>query len=621
MSSTHRRKKWLKRTLIGVVGLLAVAFIAFKLIGLDEARQYVIDRVEKRTNGRYSLILEDLDFSLWGGNLHLGNGKLQRDHSVDTYTGTAFLDKFDIDAEFTSLDVSTFKLILFLLTQEIDVYDMSLVDPRLVITKNQDFSADSSAIAQMRKEEVLADSTALEELKEATREFFPPITVEALNIENGSFEFYGGIVDYPIQMVDGVNLNLTGLYYEDGKNNYSADKLDFRVDTAGTLLSKNTARLTVGGVQVTKDTVHINHLHYGHIVSPDMVNRFKGFRASWLDVQVQHLDLPKLDLESMAAEQAVILPKLEIADVQLKLRKDKRDLRINPAYKALPHELLRDIPVPIFLDSLIVQNAFLDIEMLAPKAIQYGKLTIDTAHLLVTNITNIPDRLSANENMRLRLDAKVNKFAPASAEFNFDLDSPDEEYTCALYAGPMDATLLNNFIGSQFFIEFKSGYVRRLDLRYNGNKRANTGELDFEYQNLRIRKLQNADEFVGDSKTHRGFLAWLGNVIVSNDHTADMKKYKTSLVYYEREFNRDFLHGMVMSLLSGITGTLGFGMQNEEKVQKKLDSLDDTDMAESALKAQDKADAVDRKKEKERKKDARQQQKADKKKKKNGGKQ
>ena len=608
--------KWIRIILISIAVLLLASWIAFKLIGLDEAREYVIERVAKKTSGRYSLSLDELDFSLLGGYLHLGQGKFQRDHSVDTYTGTAFLDKFDIDAEFTSLDVSTFKLILFILTQEIDVYDMSLVDPRLVITKNQHYSADSAAVAQMRKDGVLADSSALDELKEASQEFFPPITVEALNIRNGSFEFYGGIVDYPIQFVSGVNLNLTGLYYEDGKNNYSANKLDFRVDTAATLLSNNTAFLGIDDLKVTKDTVHIKNLRYLNIVPPEVVNRTKGFRASWWDIRATDIDLPQLDLNSMAEQKAIVLPRLDIADLKMQYRKDKRELKINPAYKPLPLELLQDIPIPVTLDTLLVKEAFLDVEMLAPKAIKYGRLTVDSASLLVTNLTNDPDRIAQNDQLQLRLDAKINKVAPAFAEFKFDLDSPDEEYTCELYAGPMDATLLNNFIGSQFFIEFKTGYVRRLDMRYTGNKRANTGEMDFEYVNLRIRKLENAEEYIADGKSNRGFVAWLGNVIISKDHTANMKKYKPSLIYYEREFNRDFVHGMIESLLSGVAGTLGFGVQNEEKVQKRLDALDDSDMAESAQKAQDKADAVDRKKENELRKEERQRNKAEKKKKK-----
>jgi len=492
-------------------------------------------------------------------------------------------------------------LLRFAVFKQINFSDLELLDPHLSITKNEDYvddevarSGDSNIMATNTQgtSNELADSLALQELKEATVEFFPPIKVDHLSILGGSFTFFGGGVNYPIQTVNGLNLQVKGVYYEDGKRIFTAEDLSFEVDSASILVSQNMAKLSFEGLHVSTSDMHIDRLHYRHIISPAAVNRIKGFRASWLNIEVSHIDLPFVDVEKMIEHNSLLIPKLNIQKVDVHFFKHKLEQRINPAYKALPQELIKGIPFRFALDSLVVYDASILVEMLAAGAKAPGRLTLDTSRLTITNVTNIPSRIEVNPVMELNLTTKLMREVPASVNFKFKLNSDDLGYSTILKAGPLNAKVLNDFIGSQFFIDFRSGYIDRIDLIYRGNKRANFGKMHFDYTNLRLGQLENAEKYI-DGKPRTKFLSGVANMIIPKNNMPGMKKYHTGLVYYEREYNRDFMHGMIMSLLSGILSTLGVGNQNEEKIRQKMNALNDQSMQDSAEKAQHKADQAD----------------------------
>jgi hypothetical protein len=62
------------------------------------------------------------------------------------------------------------------------------------------------------------------------------------------------------------------------------------------------------------------------------------------------------------------------------------------------------------------------------------------------------------------------------------------------------------------------------------------------------------------------------------------------VIYYEKEYNRDFIHGTIMSLLSGAESSFGLKTKNLEKREEEAAQLDATDTEQSAQKALEKAE-------------------------------
>jgi len=126
--------------------------------------------------------------------------------------------------------------------------------------------------------------------------------------------------------------------------------------------------------------------------------------------------------------------------------------------------------------------------------------------------------------------------------------------------------------------------------------------MTFEYSDLKVRKLSGHEKYI-DGKPKTGFFAMVGNMLIPKNRSQEAKNYKVAAVYYEKEYNRDMLHGTIMSMLSGIMSSVGLSSKNISKMEEKASKLDDSDTQKSAEKAQQKADKVDQQKQLDKEKE------------------
>ena len=93
-----------------------------------------------------------------------------------------------------------------------------------------------------------------------------------------------------------------------------------------------------------------------------------------------------------------------------------------------------------------------------------------------------------------------------------------------------------------------------------------------------------------EGKPNTGFIAGVGNILIPSNRSRQTKGYKQAVIYYEKEYNRDFVHGNAMSIVSGLASSVGFGSKNLGKKQQKASQLDETSTLNSAEKALKKAE-------------------------------
>ena len=108
---------------------------------------------------------------------------------------------------------------------------------------------------------------------------------------------------------------------------------------------------------------------------------------------------------------------------------------------------------------------------------------------------------------------------------DFDITNMDDYFTVSGRATDFDLTLLNEFIGSQFYIKFKSGHLDLLGFDMYGNNYQTEGKLDLEYKKLAVEKLAK-DEVYSDEQKRRGLLIGLGNMLIDHNKNRADKNYR-----------------------------------------------------------------------------------------------
>lgn len=585
--------------------LIIVALFLFRVFSPSYLIPYLIQQVDDETNGRYTLAVssDSLKIRFINMTVHLGQIEFTRNSDVSAYSGIELFDKFDINARFKSFDIQALNLVRYAFSEKAVVEMIRLSDPEITIRKNRNYKPPNSskdkqpasATINARDDSVkydLADSLAWKEFQQAGKSFLPHIVVERFKIENANFDFYGGRVTYPIRKVRGLSFDLKEFQLLKNKDIEISD-VSLNIDSVTTLLSKNTARLSIEGFEFHPETFHIDSLHFGHVIDKYRINAIKGFRASWLDIGVKDFNIEGLHPNTFFSDSIIFIDKASIGRVHLNLFKDKEDPKINPDYKALPQEQIRSIPAKIRIDTFEVKRADLIIDMEAPTANTPGQITVDNVELMINNVTNIPEKLAQDPMMNVHISARIMDQIPVTMNYILKTDSEEDLFWATCEVGAFKASVLNDFIGSQFFIQFKSGKIESLEFEIEGNNKANVGTMDFEYSNLKVQKLKGHEKYI-DGKPKTGFFVAMGNMLIPTNRSKVKKKYKTAAIYYEKEYNRDIIHGTVMSIVSGLMSSMGFSSKNVEKKKKQAATLDNTSTQKSADKAVKKAEKADK---------------------------
>ncbi len=602
-------KRLLKLITIVISSIIVLIFAALLLIRIyspDYFVPYLIEKVHEETKGRYTLSInsDSVKVHLISMSLNLGASELKRDTTVEDYSGIPLLDKFDVSVRLESIKINSFRLLSLLLNKKIIIDAIQLNEPNITIRKNIHYHPESDSVIvndsisdlqiSYDADSLLADTLAWEEFHDSRDAATPYIRFNNFSIEGASFAFYDGRKSKPIQEVYGLDFKVKR-FVSDEYDDIEVEDALIHIDSASSLVSKNLARLTLKGLNIHPDSIHLDYLHFGHIVNRYSLNRIKGFRASWLNVDVKDIDINGIHPGKLISDSVLNIDNTSIGYVNLYLFKDKEEPVISPAYKSLPTEKIRNIPMALLIDTVDIKDGDFIIDMEAAKAVAPGRLTINNINGQIFNITNLESQLEQNSIMEFNSKFRIDDSIKVSLNYQFDLSSPEDAYTAKCDVQSFHASLLNEFLGSQFFIEFPKGNIDGLHFEFTGNNKVNVGTMDLEYQNLNVRKLQDYDKYL-EGKPNTGFVTGIGNILIPNNRSTDDKNYKSAVIYYEKEYNRDVIHCTIMSMVSGITSSLGFASRNLEKKESQASQLDENAIQKSAEKAQEKADKAEQKK-------------------------
>jgi len=591
--------------------LLVVLGLALRIYGPKYLVPYVVKEVREATNGRYMLSVnaDSVNVHLISLSLNLGFTEFKRDTTVDEYCGIPMLDKFDVTANFNTFSIQSLELWKFLLDKRIVVNTVSLDQPSIRFVKNLDYNRIKSEAAKSdsippqslsaRDEEMLADTLTIEEFRDSKKKINAYVRVKDFKVNDAHFALYDGRKRYAIQEVYGLDVELDDFRLKRDGSRKVADAF-IHIDSASTLVSKNIARISLKGIDLQQDTIKIDQFHYGHIVDRYAINRIKGFRASWLDANITDIDIHGIHTDDLIGDSVVNIDMASIGNVDLYLFKDKEELIINPDYKPLPTEQIRKIPLPLLFDTLQIANGDIIVDMEASQAIAPGRITLNNVGVDILNLTNIKELLEQKPEMKMHATFDIMDSAAIDFNASFNVNSLEDEFHVSCAVSPFNASILNDFVGSQFFIEFADGDIHSLNFQFDGNNKANVGTMDFEYQNLKVRKLKDYQKFI-EGKPKTGFIAGVGNILIPSKRSMDSKGYKTAVIYYEKEYNRDFVHGTIQALLTGVESSLGILSKNLDKRQSQAEQLSEEDVAKSAEKAKEEVEKANKRKAKDRK--------------------
>lgn len=256
-----------------------------------------------------------------------------------------------------------------------------------------------------------------------------------------------------------------------------------------------------------------------------------------------------VDLDRYITDSVLHIGRAVISNVVMTDYKDKRLPFVEGVVKRLPVNIIKNLPVKIALDTLLLQQA----------NIEYTEVNPKTSALAVVPVTRLDAKIFPVRNFNLGPTDSLRIHASA-----YLLDSiwlrlrVIESYTdslggflMTLRMKPVDMRVLNPLLIPVASVKILSGQLDTMSMRAVGREYLSFGEMKMYYHDLKVKLLKDGD--VKKNGFFSGFVNFFANTfVVKNNNTS-----RTGVVFYIRDRRRSAINYLLKMAMSGMSSSVG----------------------------------------------------------------
>jgi hypothetical protein len=214
--------------------------------------------------------------------------------------------------------------------------------------------------------------------------------------------------------------------------------------------------------------------------------------------------------------------------------------------RLMPTKLIDAIPIPIRIDTLLVQNSTVIYEERSAATHKWSSVPIEE---IDGRLLQIGNRNNHKDTLALVASAKI--FGGRIRRFSYRESYGDSlsAFSARASFSSIDLTRFSQVSIPAAGVSVISGHADTLYSNWQGNNYATFGTMNFYYDKLRIRVLDKKDS------TKRGFLATLktlgANIILPD------RRQRSSAIFFERDREKFVFNYWIKAQTSGILSTVG----------------------------------------------------------------
>ncbi len=368
------------------------------------------------------------------------------------------------------------------------------------------------------------------------------------------------------------NLYMDSTVYSQPGNLLFTDNLRFQTEDIRIMLPDSLQILELGKVGfITQDsTLFANNIKLIPRYEKTALAPQVGYQKGWVRLESDSAFLKGVNFYDLLYKQKIIAQKLGINDFTISTYKDKNYLLPDTIQQPTVRELIMDIPYYIKLDTLDLQQGFVDVELLAENGEIPGRIFFSNLQAQAYNITNDSILIQNNPNLTLAASAQVMEEAPLQAYFTFDMLSDDGSHDYSAHLGSMNMQQFNPILEPTALVKIRRGQIDTLNMRVRANKHYAIGNMEFLYDKLRISILdRNKDTIPAD----KGFVSFFANTFIVNTSNPSLFITREGEIYAERDLRKAMFDHWARSSLSGIISSIGSSRTKKKLKKAQHDAL------------------------------------------------
>lgn len=327
---------------------------------------------------------------------------------------------------------------------------------------------------------------------------------------------------------------------------FDADSISSMVSELYILSGKNLV------VNAKNRSLDLKKLYIKPVHSKTEYQKHIPTEKDWFSGDISDVKLKGFNLDALYNSLSVYANSLSLNNLDLHIYRDK-SLPDNTDYKALPQQLLKDLPFNLGIDTLHSTNMEITYEQVghAKNEELPGKATLDQMTVWGYNITNAKQYIRRNPVMTLNMDAMLFRTNKLRANYNFYLNDYKNKFTLKGDMQACSARTFSPLMESMMLIKVSSGYINDFKFNFTANEDQLTGSVRIEYKNMEVEVLNN-----NDPDKSSGFLSLVSNSLVKRDNLRSQRNFNVADVMVERPTNKSFINYSLRGLKDGIMYTM-----------------------------------------------------------------
>jgi hypothetical protein len=289
-----------------------------------------------------------------------------------------------------------------------------------------------------------------------------------------------------------------------------------------------------------------NALSLNNFLLEPNVSKTKFYKIMGMQHDLFHLSFPAIKIDSLDWKAFVNNKVLAAGSVELKgpVLEDYFTRLAPPNTQSklgkYPNQLLENMELKLDIRTIGIKNGHVQYTEVNEKSKLAGVLHFDGIDGSVNNVSNLPERVSANGHCIVKLKGQFMKSSPISATFNFSLTDPAGAFTVEGELKDLDAAQINPVAKALALTEIKSVQLSKLDLHVSGNEDHGTGTVTMRYHNLKV-----APQSVDDPKqlSDKPLLSFLtNNLVIYTDNPMEGEPVRTESDYVKRDIHKSYFN-------------------------------------------------------------------------------
>jgi hypothetical protein len=245
--------------------------------------------------------------------------------------------------------------------------------------------------------------------------------------------------------------------------------------------------------------------------------------------------------------------------------KDKQLPFNSGVIKPLPVNIIKKIPQPLSIDTVLLNNATVEYTEFNEKTKKAGTIPVTKMLVRLLNVKNY--NITPTDSLSILATGYLMDTAWIRLRVKESYTDTLGGFLMTVRMKPADLAVLNPVLIPLASLKLESGYLDTLNMRAVGREYLSLGEMQMFYHDLKIRILKNGNE------TNKPFLTGLVNFLANNFIVKKNNKSRTGNVFFIRNRDKSAINYLIKIAISGMASSTGV-KSNKKMIRQYKNELE-----------------------------------------------